>query len=76
MNLVFNLWLTANATSWMLIVYAIKDQWTVFAFPYWSVDILLILLLIFSSWLALALTKCFGETIYLHILESIALIFR
>lgn len=72
MNLVFNLWLTANATSWMLIVYAIKDQWTVFAFPYWLVDVLLILLLIFSSWLALALTKCFGEE-SLHECQEVSL---
>ena len=61
MNLVFNLWLTANTTSWMLIVYAIKEQWTIGDVPFWMVHMLMIILVVCSSWITLRLSKRFGK---------------
>ena len=61
LNLVFKLLLTINATSWMLVIYAIKERLTVATVPFWTFHIGLILLLILFSWVSLLLSKSFGK---------------
>lgn len=36
MNFVFRLLLTINATSWMLVIYAIKGKMTIGILPFWA----------------------------------------
>ena len=61
MNLLFKLLLTINATSWMLIVYLIKENFTIFSMPSWIFHIALVILVLCLSWLTLLLSKLFGE---------------
>ena len=61
MNLVFRLLLTINATSWMLVIYAIKGKLTIGTIPFWAFHIGLIFLLILFSWVSLLLSKSFGK---------------
>lgn len=61
MNLLFKLLLTMNATSWMLIVYAVKEKITIFSIHPWIFHILLVILVLGLSWITLLLTRFFGE---------------
>ena len=73
MNLIFRLWLTANQTELIPIVYAIKSRWAVFGLPCWIVHISLVLLWLLSSRLTLYLSKYFGEESLLHNCKDITL---
>lgn len=59
MNFLFKLLLTVNATSWMAIIYAIKEGWTIWKIPAWLFGIMLLLIPIFLSLLSLLASKCF-----------------
>lgn len=61
MNIIFKLLLTINATSWMLVVYAIKETWTIEPIPYWLLHIVLVILLLLFSWVTLLLSRYFGS---------------
>lgn len=61
MNLLYRILLTLNATSWMLIIYAVKEQWTFCTIPYWALHIAMVLFLILLSWIALLLSRFFGD---------------
>ena len=67
MNLLFRFLLTFNATSWMLILYAIKSGWTVWGIPAWGCGFLFLTIPVLLSLLSLwgfrflgddQLTKC------------------
>jgi hypothetical protein len=59
MNFVFRLLLTINATSWMLVVYGIKEQWTIYPIPHQIFGAILliipIILSLVSIWISLFL---------------------
>lgn len=61
MNFLFKLLLTINATSWMLIVYAIKEEFTILSIPPWILHIAFVILVIGFSLLTLLLSRFFGE---------------
>lgn len=61
MNFIFRLLLTINATSWMLVIYAIKGKLTIGTLPFWFFHLVLIFLLILLSWVSLLLLKDFGK---------------
>lgn len=61
MNIIFRLLLTINATLWMLVVYAIKETWTIAPIPYWLFHIALVIFLILFSWVTILLSKFFGS---------------
>lgn len=63
MKLLFKLLLTINATSWMLVIYAIKEKWTIALIPFWVLHIGLVFLIILLSWLSLLLSKSFGKEV-------------
>ena len=56
----YKLLLTINATSWMVIIYAIKEGWTIRKIPSHLFGIILLIIPIFLSWLSLALSRFFG----------------
>lgn len=59
--LLYKLLLTLNATSWMIIIYTIKEGVTLWKIPSHLFGILLISIPIILSWLSLALSRFLGE---------------
>ena len=57
MNLIYKLLLTLSATSWMLIIYVIKEKVTICKIPSWLFYIILIFIPIILSFLSIGLTK-------------------
>ena len=57
MNVIFKFLLTINATSWMLVVYAIKEKWTLCNIPNWIFGIILLILPILLSLFSIFLTR-------------------
>ncbi len=49
MKLLFRTLLTLNATSWMLVVYAIKENWTFYRLNSWVFDLMLLSLPVILS---------------------------
>lgn len=61
MNILFKLLLTINATSWMGIIYAIKEGWTIGKMPAWIFGVVMLLIPIILSLFSLLFTKRFGN---------------
>lgn len=61
MNVIFKMLLTINATSWMLLIYAVKAEWTFASIPYLVVYSGGVFLLILLSLLALFLSRLLGK---------------
>lgn len=57
----YKLILTLNATSWMIIIYAIKEEWTVDQMPNWLFGIILLIIPIILSGLSLLLVPFLGS---------------
>lgn len=57
MNFLFRILLTINATSWIVILYAIKEEWKIFEIPMLLCGVLYILVPVFLSLVSLV---CFG----------------
>ena len=64
MNIVFKILLTINATSWMLIVYIIKEKFTIFSMPFWLFHIALVMLVFLLS--AVTRVVALGREKFLH----------
>ena len=61
MNLLCRFLLTVNATSWFVIVYAIKEKWTLFGISIWICGTIYFIIPIILSLLSLYLFKFFGD---------------
>ena len=61
MNLVYRLLLTGNATSWMIIIYAIKKDWTLFDIPERLFEVLLLLIPVLLSLISIWAAKFLGS---------------
>lgn len=61
MNLLFKILLTLNATSWMIILYAINEKCTFFNLPIWLFDTLLFLIPVLLSFISIQLSKRLGK---------------
>ena len=61
MNFTFKLLLTANATSWMIILYAIKECWTIANIPSQVTALILLLIPVILSFITVLLSKFLGE---------------
>ena len=61
MNLLFKFLLTINSTSWFLIVYAIKAQWTFLNLPIWISGLVYLMVPVLLSALSLFLFKFSGD---------------
>jgi hypothetical protein len=55
-NLVYKIFLTFNATSWVVVIYGIKDEWTIAPLPTWVFGIGLLLAPIILSAVSIPLT--------------------
>lgn len=61
MNILFKILLTLNATSWMIILYIINNECTVFSLPVWLFDILLFLIPVLLSLISIWFSKFLGK---------------
>lgn len=61
MNFIFRLLLTLNATSWMLVIYTVKEKVTVSILPVWVFDILVLLVPVLLSLFSIWIAKYLGE---------------
>ena len=61
MNNVFRILLTLNATSWFVIIYAIKNQWTIFGYSIWICGAIYLLFPVLFSLLSLFLFRFSGD---------------
>lgn len=57
MNLLFKLFLTLNSTSWVIVLFGIKEQWTIKTLPSWIFSIILLIIPILLSLLSLFFAK-------------------
>lgn len=60
MNLIFNLFLTLSATSWMVVVYLIKENFSILSIPVVLFDILLIFVPIVLALFSMLIMKALG----------------
>lgn len=66
----YKLLLTLNATSWMVIIYAIKEGWTIGKLPSHFFGVMLLIIPVFLSWLSLVLSHFLGtETLVVNCTE-------
>lgn len=61
MNFLFKLLLTFNATSWMLVVYGIKEEWTWGCVPRIVVGIVLLMIPVMLSLISIVLAGCLSK---------------
>lgn len=60
LNLIYKTILTINATSWMIIIYAIKEEWTIGKLPFYFFGILMLFIPILLSWISILLSHFLG----------------
>ena len=61
MNQLYRLVLTLNATSWMVVVYGIKEKWQIAGFPVWATGLLLLAIPVLLSVLSLIIARGLGN---------------
>lgn len=61
LNVMFRFILTANATSWMVVIYGIKEQWSLWVIPDWGTGLALLIIPIVLSLVSIALSGSFGR---------------
>lgn len=61
MNLLFKFLLTANATSWMLVVYGIKEKTTILGIPQCFFGVILLSIPIILSWISVRISVYLGS---------------
>lgn len=60
-NFIFHFVLTANATSWMIVIYGINKQWNFWIFSTWMTGVILLFIPILLSLFSIALTLFLGH---------------
>lgn len=61
MNLLFRFLLTVNATSWMLVVYGIKEKITILRIPQCFFGVILLSIPIILSWISVRISVYLGS---------------
>ena len=57
LNFLFKILLTFNSTSWVIVIYGIKQKWTIFNCPSWITSIFLLLIPVFTSLISILCFK-------------------
>ena len=60
-NLIFRLLLTFNATSWVLIIYGVKEKWTLFNINPFLFGVILLIVSLVLSYATLAISLILGN---------------
>ena len=53
LNFLYKLLLTFNSTSWVIVIYGIKEKWTICNCPYWVFSIILLLIPVLTSFISI-----------------------
>lgn len=61
MNFLFRFLLTLNATLWMIVVYALKAEWTYQSVPAWGIALLILCIPILISTLSIGIASKLGS---------------
>lgn len=61
MKFLYNLLLTFNSTSWVIVLYGVKQGWSLWNIPGWLFSLMLLAVPIITSILSLALANFFGN---------------
>ena len=61
LNFLYRLLLTFNSTSWVIVLFGVKEEWTLWNIPIWLFDVILLLIPVITSIIALWLTRFFGD---------------
>lgn len=61
MKKLYNLFLTFNSTSWIILLYGIKEKWTICSMPSWKFSCLILLIPIITSWISLKIASKFSD---------------
>lgn len=61
MKFLYNLLLTFNSTSWVIVLYGVKQGWSLWNIPSWLFSLMLLAVPIITSILSLALANFFGN---------------
>jgi len=61
MNLAYKIFLAINATSWVIVIYGIKEEWVIHDLPYWVFSIILLIIPIVLSAASIPLTLLLGR---------------
>ncbi len=61
MNFLFRFLLTLNATLWMIVVYALKAEWTYQSIPAWGIALLILCIPILLSALSIGIASKLGS---------------
>lgn len=61
LDFLYRVLMTFNSTSWVIVLYGVKQKWTLWNIPYLAFDFILLLIPILTSLLALILANCFGN---------------
>jgi hypothetical protein len=56
MDRIYKIFLTINATSWVVVIYGIKEEWAITCLPSWVSGILLLLIPVVLSGISILLT--------------------
>lgn len=56
-NFLYKLLLTFNSTSWVIVIYGIKQKWTISNCPYWVISFVLLLIPILTSFISILCFK-------------------
>lgn len=57
LNFLYKLLLTFNSTSWVIVIYGIKEEWTICNWPYWVFSIVLLLIPVLASFISILCFK-------------------
>ncbi|GMO32683.1 MAG: hypothetical protein Ta2B_13530 [Termitinemataceae bacterium] len=61
MNLIYKLFLTINSTLWVVVIYGIKEEWTVSTLPSWVSGIILLFVPVILSAISILFTLLLGK---------------
>ena len=69
MNFLYKTFLTINSTSWVIVLFGMKEQWTINPFPWWAFSIILFFIPVISSLLSLCFANCLSKDSLSNCLE-------
>lgn len=61
LNFLYKVLLTFNSTSWVIVLFGVKQEWTLWNMPSWVFSLILLIIPILMSLIALLLANLFGN---------------
>ena len=61
LNFLYKVLLTFNSTSWVIVLFGVKHEWTLCDMPSWAFSLILLAIPVLMSFIALLLANFFGN---------------